>query len=535
VAQLLKGRTVTNSRRQLLQWALGAGQLALLDRFNLLRASPARAQGMGGAPTRLVMLYLPGGFRPQYAFWPGPDAQVEQNVPPPGDYAGERIFFRANELTDLAPGDGRFAPLRVWRSWNPANPSQRGMGFTPAMYGYVHWALHENVAVAHGIDQGTADHNSAFVSAMCGVPSPDFRAPALHSVAANHLFARTKDERPLPFVAITSERGLPQATGLPSHAAPVQVPSIEALKPQLSTKPMDNPWWTGLEAREARPETSWDGAPTGGVLRSTALEDYTLSLPGQFKGRSTPKVDGFLEQLHGSLKSVSRVLAADVVTQLERTRGIDALTTNRPAYLSSYLMPSFSYTFGLANFHMTGLEPRFDMALRLLKANLCTSIHLSLGLDFDTHNGTGQAFSCAHGRTMFDLVARFLGELKSTPLAGQPGKTLLDDTLVVVMSEFGRSWATKAGGGYNLPDDHHPFTSVMFAGGNVAPNRMVGTYDARGFGQPVDLIEENKQPSRRVPRAADVTTTALRIMGLDFHDFFIPGGYGEIVGLRKDG
>lgn len=65
-------------------------------------------------------------------------------------------------------------------------------------------------------------------------------------------------------------------------------------------------------------------------------------------------------------------------------------------------------------------------------------------------------------------------------------------------------------------------------------NRIVGTYDTRGFGQAVDLIEENKQPSRRVPRAADVTTTALRIMGLDFHDFFIPGGYGEIVGLRKD-
>jgi len=75
---------------------------------------------------------------------------------------------------------------------------------------------------------------------------------------------------------------------------------------------------------------------------------------------------------------------------------------------------------------------------------------------------------------------------------------------------------------------------VLFAGGNVANNRMVGSYDARGFGLPTDLVEENEQPSRRVPRAADVTTTALKIMGLGFHDFFIPGGYGEIVGLRKN-
>ncbi len=102
------------------------------------------------------------------------------------------------------------------------------------------------------------------------------------------------------------------------------------------------------------------------------------------------------------------------------------------------------------------------------------------------------------------------------------------------MSEFGRSWATKSATGHNLPDDHHPFTSVMFAGGKVANNRMVGTYDDRGFGLPTDIVEENEQPSRRVPRAAAITTTALKIMWLGFHDFFIPGGYGEIVGLRKN-
>lgn len=524
---------MTSSRRQLLKWSLGAAQLALLERFNLLRSGRAHAQAMGDVPSRLVVLYIPGGFRPQYAFWPGPDSQVVENVPAPANFAGEATFFRSSDLVDLAPANGPYSPLRVWRSWNPAMPQVRDNTFTPAMYGYVNWNLHENVAVAHGIDQGTADHNSAFVSAMCGLPSPDFRAPALHSVVANHFYESTKDRRPLPCVAITTERGLPQATGLPSHAAPVKVPSIEALTPQLSTKVADNPWWQGLDARTARPELKFDGTPTGGMLQTTGLEEYTLGLPGQYKGRSTAKTDAFLEQLHGSLKSVSRVLAADVVSVLQRTKGIDTLMSARPAYTSSYLSP-FSYTFGLANFHMTGLEPRFDMALRLLKADVATSIHLSLGLDFDTHNGTGHSFSCAHGRNYFDLVARFLGELKSTPLPGRPGKTLLDDTLVVTMSEFGRSWASRSGAGYDLPDNHHPFTSVMLAGGNVANNRMVGRYDTRGFGEPVDIIEENEQASRRVPRAADLTATALRIMGLSFHDFFIPGGFGEIVGLRKN-
>ncbi|HZH75334.1 MAG TPA: DUF1501 domain-containing protein [Archangium sp.] len=161
-------------------------------------------------------------------------------------------------------------------------------------------------------------------------------------------------------------------------------------------------------------------------------------------------------------------------------------------------------------------------------------MHVSLQLDFDTHNAFGHGFSCANGRGLMDCVARFMGELKATPAPGKPGKTLLDDTLVLVMSEFGRSWASRGSDGtYYLPDDHHPFTSVGFAGGNVAANRQVGSYTTRGLGVPVDIIEENGQPSKRVPRAADVVTTALRILGLGTHDFFIPGGYGEVTGIRK--
>lgn len=49
----------------------------------------------------------------------------------------------------------------------------------------------------------------------------------------------------------------------------------------------------------------------------------------------------------------------------------------------------------------------------------------------------------------------------------------------------------------------------------------------------VPSIEALKPPSKRVPRSADVVTTALRIMGMEPHQFFIPGGYGEVVGLRK--
>jgi hypothetical protein len=353
----------------MLKWSLGAAQVALLDRFGLLRSGTARAATMD-APSRLCVIYVPGGFRPQYHFWPMEDADVDQCVPAPGDFASEPVFFRKEQLVDLGSPNGPYKPLRLWQSWDPANPANRAAGFTPSMYGFTHFGLADQLSVLHGVDQGTADHGSAFVSAMCGVASPDFRAPALHAVAANYLHAKYASTRPLPFVVVANERGTPVAQGLPSHAAPVRVPSLDALTPQMSDDPSKNPWWTSLNTRSAQPETDVRGQPLGGMLKTTALEQHTLAQPGKFLGRSNAKVDGFLESLHGSLRSVSRVLAADVVSVLEAQKGIDALTTNRPAYLANYLNTAFSYTFGNANFHMTGLEPRLDMALRLLKSDL---------------------------------------------------------------------------------------------------------------------------------------------------------------------
>lgn len=519
---------VLKSRRQLLKWSVGAGQLALLERLGLLSLGRAHAQTVD-APTRLVTLYVPGGWRPHYLFWPGTDAEVAQAVPAPQSYSGEPVFFRASDLVDLAPGDGRYPALRTWRSWDAANPALRDATHSPMMYGFTHFKLYEQLSVLHGIDQGTNDHQSGFIASMCGVAGADYRAPAIQSVVANHFYARFRDSRPLPCVIVADQRGTPVGIGLPSHAAPVRVPSIDALKPALSAKPADNPWWTGLDARTARPEVGFGGAPTGSQLASTALEDFTLRQVRKYRGRSTARVDKYLEGIHGSLTSVSRVLAADVVSVLETTKGVEALTASKPSYLSSYGLGPFGYTFGLANFHQTALEAPLEMTLRLLKSGLTSAVHCSLAPDFDTHNGIGNEHSCAHGRALADCLARFIGELKASPLPGSPGKTLLDDTLVLIQSEFGRSWYSP---GYS-PDDHHPYTSVIYAGGGVAANHMVGSYTPRGLGLNVSLVEENGQPNMRVPRAADAVTTALRIMGLGFDQFFIPGGYAEVTGIRR--
>lgn len=83
------------SRRTLLKWALGAGQLALLDRAGLLGAGLAHAAD-ADVPSRLVVLYVPGGFRPAYYFTPMEDAEIPLCVPlPPATSASPSSSTRA--------------------------------------------------------------------------------------------------------------------------------------------------------------------------------------------------------------------------------------------------------------------------------------------------------------------------------------------------------------------------------------------------------------------------------------------------------
>ncbi len=510
---------MTPSRRQLLKLALGATQVGLLDRFGL---SEARAETPSDGPTKLVTFYIPGGVRFWNQWWPLDDASVNTGSLPKGGYIGEPCHFDATDLIDLAAANGNYKPLRMARSWDPADPSKRG-SFSPLGYGWVNWKLHEQTAVLHGIDQGTNAHQSGYIAAMCGVAGADYRAPALQSVVANYLNKKFSDTRPLPCVAIDS-RGMPIARGLPPTAAPIHVPNVGRIRAALSDDEKSNWWWKGLNERDAQGQTSLEARS---ILRARSL-----------KGRSTPSTDALLEDLAGGLESVSRVLSRDVAGLLEKTPG--SVSQAGVPYLKELQDGDFGYHFGLANFYMKELFSPMDMTLRLLKSDLTSVVHTYLAPYFDTHNGSyGHDFGYAHTRASMDCVARFAGQLKELPLSGKPGKTMLDDTLIMVFSEFGRSWATGPGhstpaGEWNRPDDHHPFTSITYIGGGVAGNRQVGSYELpTGRGVDVDIIEEDGASSRRNPRAADATATACRIMGMGLSDFFLPGGYGEVVGLRR--
>ena len=115
------------SRRNLLAASLGATQLALLDRFSLFDRPRARACDDEG-PTRLLVLYLPGGVRFYPDFIPMSDDEITRTIPPPGNSLGEPVFYRPSDVITLEGDSGGFQPIRMGRGWNPADPGDRTGG-----------------------------------------------------------------------------------------------------------------------------------------------------------------------------------------------------------------------------------------------------------------------------------------------------------------------------------------------------------------------------------------------------------------------
>ena len=116
-----------------------------------------------------------------------------------------------------------------------------------------------------------------------------------------------------------------------------------------------------------------------------------------------------------------------------------------------------------------------------------------------------------------------------------PGKTRYDDTLAVILSELSRTWARgkdqSTPEGWQYPDDHFNYTSVILTGGNTAPNRQIGGFDLDPAvkGQAVAILDESGTVVKRVPTAADLVATVCGAFGMKMGtDFFIPGGHGQI-------
>lgn len=532
-------------RRALLKLAVGASQLALLDRLAPRRAYAASSD----RPTKILSIYIQGGISHQEIWTPFSNDKVAQFIPPPMG-GGTPLFYNAamvGNYDGTADNTGQFSKVRgpIW--WNPANPTDRSLNpasggkqsFIADGYSWVSkglgnaQAVFDKACLLHGVDQGTATHASGRIASLCGVAGGVFRAPGIAAVIANAMLAKFPD-RPLPNVSIGSLTPLALSTAahpLATAAGPVFIRSVEGL--ELGMSDHQQAAWNGLRTRTTEDFLDFAGDPTGKQSRLTRVDARLLKDIRKLRGLSTSGTDVALEQLYNAYQVASKTLALDVVAKLSATRGIERL----PATIPWTNWRRFGYRVGYADgTEAAGWSPAFELTLKLLKSDLATAVSLWVPGTFDHHDPPAAPQQIPHLRGSFEIIGQLMLEMMMTPSPSQPGKSLLDETLVYVFSEFGRTLSTPFGG-----TDHHPATTAILVGGGVQGNRMIGGYDEATpngrspLGVPVDIIDIESSAShmsRRVPIAADVAATIYRIFGLEAgRDFFIPGGYGEIAGV----
>ena len=153
------------------------------------------------------------------------------------------------------------------------------------------------------------------------------------------------------------------------------------------------------------------------------------------------------------------------------------------------------------------------LARNLLRANAGTRFVFANHSGWDHHGDIYKENSRNHPVLIRELDAAFcnlIQDLGATPSHHTPGKTLLDDTLVVCMSEFGRTPGaiseTRQG------REHHIHVhSGMFAGGGVVKDAVIGKTDDLG-----GKIVEPGWAAERPIYIEDVACTIYSALGIDW-------------------
>jgi hypothetical protein len=150
----------------------------------------------------------------------------------------------------------------------------------------------------------------------------------------------------------------------------------------------------------------------------------------------------------------------------------------------------------------------------ILKANLGTSfIRIDLG-GWDNHSNIYQANAGIYprARSLDGGLAALLKDLSDAPGIAA-GKTLLDETLIVAMGEFGRTVSGPTMGSLNNQSgrDHFLQQFVVFAGGGVKGGRAIGSTNATGA-----YTDDPGWERNRPVRAEDIAATIYSALGIDW-------------------
>ena len=153
------------------------------------------------------------------------------------------------------------------------------------------------------------------------------------------------------------------------------------------------------------------------------------------------------------------------------------------------------------------LAVQAQLAADALEQGLCRVAHLEAG-DFDTHE-TNTRQSSEHEQ-LFTGLRILLDELAARP-GEAAGSKLLDETVVAVVSEMGRTPKLNAAGG----KDHWPVASALLCGAGVGGGRVLGGSDEAFGARRVDLESGAINDEGQALQYANFAAGLLEAVGVD--------------------
>lgn len=153
---------------------------------------------------------------------------------------------------------------------------------------------------------------------------------------------------------------------------------------------------------------------------------------------------------------------------------------------------------------------RARVAVRALASGLARTVTLGspYGLYWDSHANNESVQSYAY-EELFGALQVLVSELASTP--SPQGGRLLDDTVVVCLSEMGRTPRFNGGAGR----DHWPFTSALVLGGGVPGGLTLSGYDDGFNGLGCDPATGALDPDGEALTPANLGATLLALADVD--------------------
>jgi hypothetical protein len=166
-----------------------------------------------------------------------------------------------------------------------------------------------------------------------------------------------------------------------------------------------------------------------------------------------------------------------------------------------------------------------QVAVDALSLGVSRCVTLSSGggvLGWDSHTANDDTQSPLW-ETLFAGLGQLLQALAATP--GTTEATLADETVVVVLSEMGRTPALNAFDG----KDHWPYTSAMLVGPNLVGDRVVGGFDTNWYGRSIDPVTAEADPDGQILSAESLGATLLALADIDPAEFV--DGVDPIMGV----